>query len=139
MVGASGALLLPGVRGRRMTPDLREVTDAEWDAAKQMRAAGKKWRAISRALDIGVERLRRALDPDYAEKRNRSWMKRRATIKERDAADPIGGAAVYCGGLTPEEVERALASVPFDTRNLTQRICGDPLPGRSALDHRVHA
>ena len=26
-----------------------------------------------------------------------------------------------------------LAEIPLDTRNLTQRICGDPLPGRDAL------
>lgn len=27
-------------------------------------------------------------------------------------------------------------NVPNDTRDLTARICGDPLPGRSALDRR---
>ncbi len=34
-----------------------------------------------------------------------------------------------------EEIAALLASIPEDTRDLTQRICGDPLPGRSAL-HR---
>jgi len=32
--------------------------------------------------------------------------------------------------------ERMLASIPDDTRTLTGRIMGDPLPGRSALDMR---
>jgi AraC-like DNA-binding protein len=30
-----------------------------------------------------------------------------------------------------------LAEIPDDTRNLTARICGDPLPGRSALARRA--
>lgn len=29
--------------------------------------------------------------------------------------------------------------VPRDTRDLTARLCGDPLPGRSALDQRAGA
>lgn len=29
-----------------------------------------------------------------------------------------------------------IAEIPDDTRSLTGRICGDPLPGRSALDRR---
>lgn len=28
-------------------------------------------------------------------------------------------------------------SIPNDTRDLTARICGDPIPGRSALDRRA--
>jgi hypothetical protein len=31
---------------------------------------------------------------------------------------------------------RHLADMPDDTRGLTERVCGDPLPGRSALDRR---
>lgn len=34
------------------------------------------------------------------------------------------------------QAERLMEDVPADTRNLTQRIMGDPLPGRSALDRR---
>lgn len=32
-----------------------------------------------------------------------------------------------------------LAEIPPDTRSLTGRICGDPIPGRSALDRRARA
>ena len=32
--------------------------------------------------------------------------------------------------------ERMWRDLPPDTRGLTARICGDPLPGRSALDKR---
>lgn len=38
----------------------------------------------------------------------------------------------------PNEADaaKALASIPSDTRKLTERVFGDPLPGRSALDRR---
>ena len=35
--------------------------------------------------------------------------------------------------------ERTWRDLPPDTRGLTARICGDPLPGRSALDKRRNA
>ena len=33
-----------------------------------------------------------------------------------------------------QEAAKRLAQIPADTRTLTQRVLGDPLPGRSALD-----
>lgn len=39
-----------------------------------------------------------------------------------------------------QDVAKRLAEIPQDTRNVTQRFFGDPLPGRSALDRmRKHA
>lgn len=35
---------------------------------------------------------------------------------------------------TPKELQALARSIPADTRSLTARIAGDPLPGRSALD-----
>lgn len=34
----------------------------------------------------------------------------------------------------PAALKLLFDSIPADTRDLTQRFCGDPLPGRSALD-----
>lgn len=37
----------------------------------------------------------------------------------------------------PEILRRLYAEMPkYDTRSLTGRICGDPLPGRRAIDRR---
>jgi len=44
----------------------------------------------------------------------------------------LRGRALY--EAKREEFRRALESVPADTRDLTARLCGDPLPGRSAYD-----
>lgn len=35
------------------------------------------------------------------------------------------------------DAERLLRQIPPDTRGLTARICGDPLPGRSAKDRKL--
>lgn len=36
-----------------------------------------------------------------------------------------------------QKIWSQLPEATFDTRNLTARMCGDPLPGRSALDVRL--
>lgn len=38
--------------------------------------------------------------------------------------------------LTKRDAERLLSEVPVDTRTLTGRLAGDPLPSRSALAKR---
>lgn len=35
-----------------------------------------------------------------------------------------------------QEFQRLMATIPPDTRDLTSRIAGDPLPGRSHLDRK---
>ena len=39
-----------------------------------------------------------------------------------------------CGKPDPHDTAQRLRAVPRDTRDFTARFCGDPLPGRSALD-----
>ena len=65
-----------------------------------------------------------------------------AHLKVRAKARPYEhGAAKYIGTyhpkpLTDEEYKRRMAEIPPDTRDLSARLCGDPLPGRSALAMR---
>lgn len=40
------------------------------------------------------------------------------------------------GYIDKSVIEQRLSEIPSDTRDLTGRIFGDPLPGRSALDRR---
>lgn len=53
--------------------------------------------------------------------------------------DPRGGYNASAGPIgknsrTEADANRLMRQIPEDTRSLTGRICGDPLPGRSALD-----
>jgi hypothetical protein len=45
-----------------------------------------------------------------------------------------GLAKLYPSRPKPGDIEARRAEIPADTRSLTARIFGDPLPGRSALD-----
>ncbi len=45
-----------------------------------------------------------------------------------------GAKAVH--SVPASTVMARLAEIPADTRSKTARLCGDPLPGRSALDRR---
>lgn len=70
-------------------------------------------------------------------KRKRIQMKRDAQNREVSAARTAAGLRFMVGRIEVDEQARKLmAFIPTDTRDLTARICGDPLPGRSALDLR---
>lgn len=105
----------------------------DWARAEQMKAQGFRWATISRETGITTDRLRYRLDPRYRESR----LTRQLEARQRSGKyqSPV---RVSFGHVSPEEARRLLASIPKDTRGLTARICGDPLPGRSALDARHH-
>ncbi len=69
--------------------------------------------------------------------RNRVRMMRRRAkgTPERDRP-PV--RHFYAGGLapSPETIEEAARAIAAGPRNITAALCGDPLPGRSALDRR---
>lgn len=58
------------------------------------------------------------------EMREMTRLRRQAGLSEREVFP------------NPADVAARLAEIPPDTRNLTARVCGDPIPGRSALDLR---
>lgn len=67
-----------------------------------------------------------------ARKRARDAIKKRAN---RKGVNGIGKHEVRTVGRPSKEAVAALLKlIPPDTRSLTGCICGDPLPGRSALD-----
>lgn len=57
--------------------------------------------------------------------------------KEASTARAAAGLR-YMNGLKPRgvDIEARLAEIPVDNRDLTGRLMGDPLPGRSALAKR---
>lgn len=59
--------------------------------------------------------------------------KRNAEAREMSRLRKLAGLTYACGKLDPDVVAARLAEIPPDTRTLTQRMFGDPLPGRSAL------
>lgn len=95
-----------------------------------MRANGVTLQLLAAHFNVTTDTVQRAVDPEYAERRkqlnNEARRRRRGKTVEleihRVDARP-----------SPAEAAAAIASVPKDTRDLTARMLGDPLPGRSAL------
>lgn len=89
---------------------------------RKMREAGIAWKRIAARTGVGEYRLKAALIPGWREKRRdqmREWRGRAAPAKPREV-----------------EASIRLPPLPQDNRDLTARLMGDPLPGRSALDRR---
>ena len=115
-----------------MTAKLKvEFTKAQIAKAKRMVLAGTSWQAIGRALNCNPDTIRRRLDPKWKE--YRAAMIR--SVKHADGYVNMNRIPEV-RKCKREEAERRMAEIPADTRSLSQRIMGDPLPGRSALDKR---
>lgn len=65
---------------------------------------------------------------------NKQYERKRQIEREAAAAKKAAGLRYFGERAKIEDIEARLAEIPYDTRDLTARIFGDPLPGRSALD-----
>lgn len=104
----------PGRRQMDLPPD-------QVQRARELRAEGLSWSNIGARLGLHEDTMRRRIDPGFKERRT----------------GPRVRAFIRAGGerhVTQAEAETALARVPTDTRSMSARVMGDPLPGRSALD-----
>jgi hypothetical protein len=94
--------------------------------------AGESLYALSREAGCDSETLQRRIDPQRAAEKRRIRTKRGLERKPDGALRYL-----HVDERVPiEDVRRAFAAIPPDTRNLTQRIFGDPIPERSALSQK---
>lgn len=111
-----------------------EISDEQLKKAKAMIADGKSWTEIGNEFGFSRDTIRRRLDPVWREERAasiRSARSKRVGCNER-------GPQLQHRTRTQirRDAERRLEEIPDDTRSLTGRLLGDPIPGRSALDKR---
>jgi hypothetical protein len=99
-------------------------TDSDLRTAKRMRAAGRSWESLGEHFRCDPETVRRQIDPDYRKVRSDRYRPGSSAFHVLRTLDRI----------PREEAARRISSVPPDTRSAFQRLMGDPLPGRSALD-----
>ena len=107
-----------------------------WDWITEQRKAGMSWDMIEMELGVGHVTMLRYKDPErYWKEKERNRLKAEKARRElgvdagrpriyRKLHDPVTGKIQVLGELPPQR----------DTRDLTARMFGDPLPGRSALD-----
>lgn len=110
----------------------RRMSNAEeneiLEEARHLLSFGLGFDRVGRTLGVGRDWLMRRLVIGYTEKCRQSV--------RSSAAFSLGPThrVLPEARLTAAEV---LARIPPDTRDLTGRLLGDPLPGRSALDKRA--
>lgn len=95
---------------------------------------GRAWRHAAAVTGIPYDALRRALDPNHKAQRNERA--NRARIRDHKAIISRFELGTNRAPHDEAEMRRLKASVPDDMRSITGRLCGDPLPGRSALERR---
>jgi len=104
----------------------------------QCGAEASAWHQAAKAAGVPYDALRRALDTEYRKMRVAS--SRRSAISSGHMHAIIHrkqlGDAPREKGPDEATVARLRAAIPPDTRSLTARMLGDPIPGRSALDRR---
>lgn len=109
----------------RAYPNEKELVNT----GRLLRARGCNWAEIARQVGTSKDWIRRRLDPQYLKgvrERDRS----RSHNRRKD------GSARAWRPMTDEDLRRYWASMPADKRDLTGRMFGDPVTGRSALDMR---
>lgn len=118
--------------------ELREKDPALWTVRELAALFDRPEQAIRDALD--PERKARRTQQKNAHRRNDPLRSKKAN-RDTKAASASKRAAGLRGvsGLSGAEVRERQKLIPADTRTFTQRFCGDPLPGRSALDRRTSA
>lgn len=105
--------------------------DFDLDQIRQMLASGKSWQAIADILGTTYSTIRMKLDPEFARAR-----KDRVNAARR-GANPFKSPKKSQHYVTKSTVDPdQISPPPRDTRSLTSRVFGDPLPGRSALDQK---
>jgi hypothetical protein len=90
--------------------------------AEQMRAEGQSWEHISKTLEQTKSWIRYRIDPTYKELRKQHSQNVFAGI------DPACMPSRAAPPLNQEQLRARLSLVPKDTRDLTGRLMGDPIP-----------
>lgn len=112
--------------------DLKTFNAAQVEGIKAMLASHMSWNEIGKCFGVNGETVRRAVDPVFRERRREQVAKRRSYASL--GITPVTDAMCIDRRTVRQDAQARMAEIPDDTRGLTARICGDPLPGRSALD-----
>lgn len=110
------------------------LSDEQIKQAKKLRAAGWTWTRLGQKFGCAWETVRRRIDPEYAEFRKQQINRARGVHRIGDVAPLLRERATRAD--VRHSAESLMDDVPADTRDLTARMLGDPLPGRSALDQK---
>lgn len=108
--------------GHKRTPERMEQ-------AARLKAEGLDYEAIGKIVGATGTTVHCWLDAEFAANRRRIVNAARQGKYTTPAIHRIEIRP------SPEDIERGFRAIPKDTRDLTAQLCGDPLPGRRAIDN----
>ena len=97
------------------------IPESVLDEARKMLAYGTPWKGVAAQLGVSSETLRRRLDPAYD-----LFMREKY---ERRSYGRVDTAHRPPRPMTDAALKAYKALIPPDTRSLTARLLGDPIPG----------
>ena len=101
----------------------------DMEAAVRLKSEGHCIKHIARMLGVCPSIAYKHMNPNVKAKMNKDRREKYLGARIKWMF-PIDRSA-------REDAVALIAEIPSDTRNLTGRMFGDPLPGRSALDRRL--
>lgn len=120
-----------------MTYRRKIFTDAELKHAKQLRLNGTPWRDLAVEFDCDYQTVRRHIDPQFRNRRAEQIANariRHVSSGRKLKPDFSSGNTADRRPAIPADVLAEWDHVKSATPTLTALLCGDPAPGRSALD-----
>jgi hypothetical protein len=110
-----------------------EIPNRVLEKALRLRALGVNWKETARQCGYYVETLRDRLDPEFnaAKKRRNKLSKAQAKYNKQNYSGFAHKVDVPRTSLpiTNDQLLARKALIPPDTRDLTARLLGDPIPG----------
>lgn len=105
-----------------MSGRIETLSSAQRETILALHAAGHREAMIAKRLGVTRDTVMRWIDPAWREKRNRMIAEARRRRGKVDAS------RILPPGIRAD-IEARLAEIPPDTRDLTGRLLGDPIPG----------
>jgi hypothetical protein len=112
------------------------LTPEQIEEARELLALGWSYPRIAERLGFNYEQVRRAIDADYAVNR-RIQVRDNARQRRYKPEKRLAGRENASGASVKEDAAARLAEIPADTRSLTQRLCGDPIPNDPRRERRT--
>lgn len=106
--------------------------DINMDEVRGLLAQGLTIKQIAKHMGHTFTTIKMRLDPYYAAMRKQRINELRSIARYGRGRSHV----TTTRRAASDDVDERLQEIPHDTRTKTARLCGDPLPGRSALDQR---
>lgn len=107
----------------------RALTDEQVKEAAKLHKDGWTYMRLGEKFGVNYQTVKRALDPEYRAQRCKQVRDAGRRRRRANGYAPVKLKREHASAMDMKADGLArLAEIPPDTRTLTQRLCGDPIP-----------